>query len=149
MLVPYPVVRHNHDINNIFRDTRRNRYMATLSVYTTGPSWTGQRRVTMLSSSPDCLEWEKPWYAITPIDSIEPGQTQFYALNGYLIRGDLYIGLVKVLHDDFKAPGTPEGAYGVGSSTLAWSHDGENWIRDLEPYFEPDPQVGAWDHAHA
>jgi hypothetical protein len=149
MLAPQPVLRHNHDINNIFRDKVNNRYMATISVYTTGSAWKGQRRVTMLSASKDLLHWDKPWYALTPDDRVETGEIQFYAMNGYLVRGDLCLGLVKVLRDDLKAPGTPEGAYGIGYTTLAWSRDGAHWIRDPEPFFEPDPQVGAWDHAHA
>jgi hypothetical protein len=146
---PYPVVRHNHDINNVLRDTSRNRYLATLSVYTTGPTWSGQRRVTLHSASPDLLEWEKPWYVLTPVDGVDEGQTQFYAMNGYLQRGDLLIGLVKVLRDDLRAPGTPDGAFGVGYTTLAWTRDGRHWVRDREPFFEPDPGVKAWDHAHA
>ena len=146
---PYPVIRHNHDITNIFYDSARQRYLATVSVYTTGPNYSGDRRCTMHSTSPDLLEWEKPWYVLRPDDRIDPGQTQFYAMCGYLQRGDLLIGLVKVLHDDWKAPGTPDGAFGVGYTTLAWSRDGKHWSRDLEPFFEPDPNVDAWDHAHA
>jgi hypothetical protein len=148
-LKPYPVIRHNHDITNIFYDSARKRYMATVSVYTTGPTWSGQRRSTMHTASSDLLKWEKPWYVLTPDDRIDPGQTQFYAMCGYLQRGDLLIGLVKVLHDDWKAPGTPPEAYGVGYTTLAWSRDGRHWSRDLEPFFEPDPKADAWDHAHA
>ncbi|MHB8972443.1 MAG: hypothetical protein ACYC3X_21245 [Pirellulaceae bacterium] len=146
---PYPVIRHNHDITNIFYDRARQRYLATVSVYTTGPNYSGDRRCTMHSASPDLLTWEKPWYVLRPDDRTDPGQTQFYAMCGYLQRGDLLVGLVKVLHDDWKAPGTPDGAFGVGYTALAWSRDGQHWSRDLEPFFEPDPNVDAWDHAHA
>jgi hypothetical protein len=149
MLSREPVLRHNHDINNLFRDTARNRYVATVSVYTTGRAWKGQRRVTMHSASRDLVHWEKPWYVLTPDDAVDEGQTQFYAMNGYLIRGGLWIGLVKVLRDDRVAAGTPRGSYGVGYTTLAWSRDGRHWVRDRTPYFEPDPKPGAWDHAHA
>jgi len=149
MLVPQTVLRHDHDINNLFRDTRLDRYVATVSVYPTGPTWKGQRRVTMHSASRDLLHWEKPWYVLTPDDAIDEGQTQFYAMNGYLIRGGLWIGLVKVLRDDLVAPGTAAGSYGVGYTTLAWSRDGKHWVRDRTPFFEPDPKPGAWDHAHA
>ncbi len=149
MLRPYPVLRHNHDINNIFRDPVRNRYQATISVYIEGPRWTGQRRSTMITTSPDLLNWEKPWYVLTPDDQSDPGQTQFYAMSGYIFRGDLIVALVKVLHDDWRAPGAPEGAFGVGFTTLAWSRDGRHWVRDQEPYFEPDADETAWDHAHA
>ena len=142
-------LRPNHDITHIFRDTLRDRYVATISAYTTGPAWDGLRRTTLHSVSKDFLHWEKPWYVVSADDHVDKGQTQFYALNGYLIRGDLWIGLVKILRDDLQAPGTPKGAFGVGYTTLAWSRDGEHWVRDLEPFFEPDPEVGAWDHAHA
>jgi len=147
MLAPYTVLKHNHDIVNLFRDTLRDRYVATLSVYTTGPGWTGQRRVTMQSTSADLLHWGNPWYILTPPG--DPGETQFYAMNGHLIRGDLWIGLVKVLRDDLRAEGTPEGSYGMGYTTLAWTRDGVTWVRDREPFFEPNPDAGAWDHAHA
>lgn len=143
------VINHNHDINNIFYDTLRNRYVATISSYTTDPTWSGQRRVTMQSTSNDLVNWSEPYYVLTPDDTIDSGETQFYAMQGYQIRGDLWIGMVKVLRDDLIAQGVPDGAYGMGYTTLAWSRDGEHWVRDTEPFFEPDPEVGAWDHAHA
>ena len=149
MFAPRPVFRHNHDINNLVRDTLRDCYVATFSVHAEGPEWAGKRRCSMQTRSKDLIHWEKPWYILTPDDNIEPGQTQFYSMQGHLIRGDLWIGLVKVLHDDWRAPGTPEGAFGVGYTTLAWTRDGAHWIRDLEPFFEPDPNPKAWDHAHA
>lgn len=148
-LCPYPVLRHNHDINNLVRDPLRHRYVATFSVYTTGAGWSGQRRCTMQSTSADLLHWSKPWYILTPHDGLDEGDTQFYAMSGHLFRGGLWLGLVKVLRDDLRAPGTPEGSYGVGYTTLAWSRDGRHWVRDREPFFEPDPDPAAWDHAHA
>lgn len=148
-LAPEPVLRHNHDINNLFRDPLRDRYVATVSVYATGPTWSGLRRATMQSVSADLLHWSQPWYVLTPVDGEDEGETQFYAMDGHLVRGDLWLGLVKVLRDDLRASGTPEGSYGIGYTTLAWTRDGEHWVRDREPFFEPDPQPGAWDHAHA
>jgi len=149
MFKPWPVVRHNHDINNLFYDPLRRRYVATISVYTTGPTWTGQRRTTMQTTSRDLIAWEKPWYVLTADDRVDEGQTQFYAMSGYLARGDLLLGLVKVLRDDLRAPDTPDGAFGVGYTTLAWTRDGEHWVRDPAAFFEPDPDPNAWDHAHA
>lgn len=148
-MTPGVVIRHSHDINNLFWDSLRRRYMATVNVHTEGPTWVGRRRVTMHSASKDLIHWDKPWYVLTPDDKTDPTETQFYAMNGYLVRGDLYIGLVKVLHDNFRAEGTPEGSFGVGHTQLAWSRDGETWVRDQTPFFEPDPTPGAWDHAHA
>ncbi len=146
---PGVVIRHNHDINNLFWDSLRRRYVATVNVYTEGPTWSGKRRATMHSTSLDLIRWEKPWYVVTPEDHTDPPETQFYAMNGYLLRGDLYVGLVKVLHDNFRAEGTPEGSFGVGHTQLAWSRDGETWVRDQTPFFEPHPTPGTWDHAHA
>lgn len=148
-LDPRPVLLHNHDINNLWWDAPRGRYVATISVYTTGPTWTGDRRVTLHSSSTDLLHWEPPWYVLTPVDGNDQGETQFYAMCGYIQRGDLWIGMVKVLRDDLVAEGTPEGSYGIGYTALAWSRDGRHWVRDQQPFLEPDPTPGAWDHAHA
>jgi len=145
------VLPHNHDINSLFWDPLRKRYVATISCYVTGPSWTGQRRVTQHSISTNLLQWSAPWFVLTPDDRFDEGQTQFYAMDGYLQRGDLLLGMVKVLRDDLKAdtPPDPADAYGIGYTALAWSHDGEHWMRDREPFFDRAPQRGAWDHAHA
>jgi hypothetical protein len=151
VLLPEVVLTHNHDINSLFWDPLRRRYVATISCYLTGPSWSGQRRVTQQSTSTNLLHWGKPWFVLTPDDRLDEGQTQFYAMDGFLRRGELLIGMVKVLRDDLKAdsPPDPPDAYGIGYSTLAWSHDGEHWVRDRETFFDRSPQRGAWDHAHA
>lgn len=150
-LVPGVVLFHNHDINSIFKDPLRQRYVATISVYETGPTWSGQRRVTLQSTSQDLLTWEPPHYVLTPDDQLDEGETQFYAMEGYLVRGDLIIGMVKVLRDDLKAddPPDPPEQYGIGYTTLAWTRDGETWVRDREVFFDRHPEKGTWDHAHA
>ncbi len=150
-LSPEVVLEHNHDINSLFWDPLRKRYLATISCYVTGPSWSGLRRVTQQSASADLLRWTEPWRVLTPDDRLDPGQTQFYAMDGFLRRGDLLIGMVKVLRDDLTAdsPPDPPDAYGVGYTTLAWSRDGEHWVRDREPFLDRSPQRGSWDHAHA
>jgi len=148
LIAPHPVVRHNHDICNIYKDRVRDRYMAICSTYVTGPRWSGKRRVTVQSVSKDLLHWEPAWRVLTPDDSQEEGETQFYAMCGFLQRGDLLIGMVKVLHDDFAAdPGGPKA--GVGWTSLAWSRDGEHWVRDREVFFDRHPTAGEWDHAMA
>lgn len=150
-LAPGVVLHHNHDINGIFRDPLRRRYVATLSSFDTGPTWSGKRRVTLQAHSQDLLTWTTPHYVLTPHDGLDQGQTQFYAMDGFLVRGGLTIGLVKVLRDDLKAddPPDPPNQYGIGYTTLAWTRDGETWVRDREPFFDRDPKRGAWDHAHA
>lgn len=146
-----PLIRHNHDITGLFFDTLRDRYVATVSVYRGGDTWTGDRRITMHSFSTDLLQWTEPHYVLVPDYTVDEGELQFYAMDGYLQRGGLTLGMVKVLRDDLKAdtPPDPPEAYGVGYTTLAWSRDGGTWTRDPEPFFQPDPQQGAWDHAHA
>jgi len=151
VLSPEVVLPHSHDINSLYWDPWRQHYVATISCYVTGPTWTGQRRVTQQSISTNLLRWGEPWFVLTPDDRLDEGQTQFYAMDGYLRRGDLLIGMVKVLRDDLKSdsPPDPPDAYGIGYTTLAWSHDGEHWVRDREPFLDRSPQRGAWDHAHA
>jgi hypothetical protein len=36
---------------------------------------------------------------------------------------------------------------GIGYTVLAWSHDGERWTRDREPFLPRNPRPGSWDHA--
>jgi hypothetical protein len=150
-LSPNVVLAHNHDITGIYRDAPRKRYVATASFYIPGPTWSGTRRVTKHSTSTDLLHWSEPWLVLAPDDKLDEGQTQFYAMDGYLARGDLIIGMVKVLRDDLKAdqPPDPQEAYGIGYTTLAWTRDGKHWMRDREKFFDRHPQKGAWDHAHA
>lgn len=148
---PGPVITHNHDITGISWDSLRKRYTATVSFHITGPTWKGTRRITKHSTSTDLLHWSEPWPVIAPDDKLDEGETQFYAMDGYLTRGGLIIGMVKVLRDDLKAdqPPEPRDAYGLGYTTLAWTRDGEHWVRDREKFFDRHPTKGEWDHAHA
>jgi hypothetical protein len=149
LLSPDPVIHHNHDINSLFFDPIRNQYVITMSAYVTGKTWPGTKRVTMQTTSQDLKKWEEPWFVLTPVTGIDEGETQFYAMEGYLARGDLLIGMAKILRDDVNAEGVPDGGYGIGYTTLAWTRDGKHWVRDTEHFFDPDPTVGAWDHTHA
>lgn len=148
---PSQVIKHSHDINGLFYDPVRNWFVATLSVYRPGYDWKNNRRVTMQSHSTDLVKWSVPHYVVLPSTEVDEGETQFYAMDGYLARGRTTIGMVKVLRDDLKAddPPDPADAYGVGYTALAWSHDGVHWLRDTAHYFDSDPKKGAWDHAHA
>lgn len=143
------VVPHDHDITNLSWDPLRQVYVATFSTYITGPHWNGKKRTTMMSFSKDLVTWEPPWYVLTVDGKLDDGETQFYAMSGYLTRGPLRIGLVKVLRDDLKAAGTEPGSFGRAHTSLAWSRDGRNWVRDRAMFFEPDDNPQAWDHAHA
>lgn len=150
-LAPGSVLLHNHDINGIYRDPIRNRYVAIASVYRDGGAWEGKRRITMQSHSDDLVHWSPAHHVVLPDVGREEGEVQFYAMDGFLARGDLLIGMVKVLRDDLKAddPPNPPEAYGTGHTSLAWTRDGETWYRDPEPFFERDTNPDAWDHSHA
>jgi len=82
-------------------------------------------------------------------DRLDEGQTQFYAMEAYLNRGPLRIGMVKVLRDDLQATGTQPGSFGRAHTSLAWSRNDRTWVRDRSRFFEPDDDPDAWDHAHA
>ena len=148
-LVDSVVLPHDHDITNIDWDPLRETYVATVSTYTTGKQWTGQRRTTMMSFSNDLLHWEPPWSVLTANDNLDDGDTQFYAMAGYLTRGPLRIAMVKILRDDLQATGTQAGSFGLAHTSLAWSRDGRTWVRDRAKFFQPDDGPNAWDHAHA
>lgn len=148
-LVEGVVLPHDHDITGIDWDPIRKVYVATVSTFTTGANWSGQRRTTMMSFSNDLVRWQKPWYVLTASDELDEGETQFYAMDGYLTRGSLRIGMVKILRDDLRAKDTQPGSFGRAHTSLAWSRDGRTWVRDRAKYFEPDDDPQAWDHAHA
>jgi hypothetical protein len=148
-LVDGVVLPHDHDITGIAWDPLRETYVATVSTYITGAAWSGQRRTTLMSFSHDLLHWETPWLVLSASDALDAGQTQFYAMAGYLNRAGLRLGMVKVLRDDLVAAGTAPGSFGRAHTALAWSRDGRTWVRDRTPFFEPDDDPKAWDHAHA
>lgn len=143
------VFAHDHDINNLWRDPLRQRYVVTASTVRKLPQFKGARRTTVQAFSADLVHWSPASIVLAADDRYDPDITQFYAMSAFLARGDLVIGLVKVLHDDWHAPGAPRGAFGVGHTSLAWTRDGEHWVRDREVFFAPDPTPGTWDHAHA
>jgi len=151
-LVDRIVLRHDHDINNISWDPIRKRYAAIISTYTTDPEWEGQRRVTKQSFSKDLVNWEEPWYVLRPDKEKDEGITQFYGMSGFVTRGPLRIGMVKILRDDLKADEPPlvdPDAYGIGYTALACTRDGRRWCRDPEVFFDRNPKPQTWDRAHA
>lgn len=145
MLARGVVLKHDHDINCIFHDPVRKRYIAMVSTYTEGPVWKGKRRMPMQSVSNDLVHWAKPRVAITP-DKNDEGETQFYCMGGLIARGGLLIGMLKVLRDDL--PADPGGERrGIGYTALGWSRDGETWQRDREAFLPRNARPGSWDHA--
>ena len=141
-----PVLRHDHDINCIFRDPHRQQYVAMVSSVRTGPTWKGRLRIPMQSVSEDLLHWAEPWIIISP-DDADQGETQFYCLGGLLVRGSLLIGMLRVLRDDL--PADPGGSVaGIGYTVLAWSDDGRTWQRDRAPFLPRNPKPGVVGPRH-
>ena len=73
-------------------------------------------------------------------------------MSGFITRGPLRIGMVKILRDDLKADEPPlvdPDAYGIGYTALAWTRDGRRWWRDPEVFFDRNPKPQTWDRAHA
>jgi hypothetical protein len=125
-----------------------------------------------MSFSPDFKTWSDPEGFVYSPDERDSGITQWYGAAGFQVRGDLIVGFLRVLRDDLSPAGVPaealqannsgsaslganllgkRGGSGMGYTVLTWTRDGVTWDRDrhTDPYFEPDPQVGAWDHAMA
>ena len=160
MLTTDSVWKHNHDINSLHWDPIRRQFLAIGSVLVRLPGEESRRRIPHQTISTDLLHWEPIWPIINPKIGapIEKGETQFYSMSGVIARGDLLIGLVKILRDDLNAtPGkTAEEmgemerkAAGLGYTVLAWTRDGVHWQRDHQPFIPNDPVPGRWDHAMA
>ena len=161
-----PVFLHNHDITSLHWDPIRQQYIAILSHNLKGfgnpanPAIDDVRRIPHETVSKDLINWEPMWPIITPKIGVpkEEGETQFYLMSGVVVRGDLLVGLVKVLRDDLnatygkdaKAMGEMERkAGGIGYTVLAWSRDGRTWQRDYIPFIPNNPVPGSFDHAMA
>lgn len=154
-----PVVRHGHDINAIDWDPIRKRYIGLVSIVPDSGPYKGLR-IPHQSVSKDFRSWSEPRMIITPDPhaAIEKGETQFYCMAGVIARGDLLIGLCKVLRDDLNCEpdktakelhdsGRPFA--GLGYTVLAYSKDGENWTRETQPWLDRNPHPGTWDRAMA
>lgn len=159
-LAPGVVVASNHDITGIDWDPIRRRYVAFLSRYDTETEWMYKGlRIPHQSVSDDLVRWKQPWPIVTPDPSaaIEKGETQFYGMSAMLARGSLLVSLVKVLRDDLNCEPDKTAAElhdtrpyaGIGYTVLAWSHDGEHWKRDTEPFLNRNARPGTWDRAMA
>jgi len=105
----------------------------------------GWRRTVGMSVSQDFIHWRRPWSIVLPDPA--NGLEEFYGFQP-MVRGDLYLGFLRVLRDDLPADaGGP--AMGIGWTELISSRDGENWCRHQEPFIDRERRPGAWDHAMA
>ena len=161
-----PVLLHNHDISTFHWDSIREQYFAVVSHRITGfgdkdsPYYDHRRRIPHQSISKDLYDWEDIWPIIQPRIGapIEEGETQFYSMSGVITRGDLMIGLVKILRDDLNATYGKNAnemgdknrkAAGIGYTVLAWTRDGIKWHRDHVPFLDRNKVPGTFDHAMA
>jgi hypothetical protein len=161
MLTEETLVKHNQDCNSLNWDPIRRQFLFVGQMkLKMRPEWVEKRRIPHQSVSKDLINWEPLWPIIMPKIGapIEQGETQFYAMSGIKARGDLLIGLVKVLRDDINAtPGKTakemgdmkRKAAGIGYTVLAWSRDGRTWQRDHDVFLPQNPVPGTWDHANA
>ena len=144
------------DIVNCIKDTIRGGYLLIFKMYavpednfsgkTQNMSRAGERRLVGQSRSTDFVHWTKPHRILVP-DAQDEGITEFYGVTPY-IRGDLYLGFLRVLRDDLPAdPGGP--VEGIGYTELVTSRDGENWQRHHEIFFDRNYEPGTFDHAFA
>jgi len=105
----------------------------------------GCRRCVGMSTSKDFVTWPMPRIIVTPDPA--NGIEEFYGFKP-MVRGNLYIGLLRVLRDDLPADeGGP--VEGIGWTELMTSRDGRQWTRYQEPFIDRDPRPGTWDHAMA
>jgi hypothetical protein len=175
---PILPVKNADDIWTAGFDPHRKRYFLigkVLAPYTwtnaEGEKITATIRRYVTSFSQDFKTWSEQKAAFSP-DEHDSGITQWYGAAGFQARGDLIFGFLRVLRDDLSPAGTPQQAInantrnatglgaaglgarsgsGMGYTVLTWTRDGETWHRDrhTDKFFEPDPKVGAWDHAMA
>jgi hypothetical protein len=152
----HAVLTNINDILHVAPDPARHRYIALAGfpsskkdgyVGRTQNSDEGYRRCVGESFSADGIHWE-PAHRIFAPDKQDEGITEFYSIGGVVSRGEMLIGLLKVLRDDL--PCDKGGKVdGIGYTVLAWSNDGDHWQRDREPFFDRNDAPGSWDHAMA
>ena len=143
------------DTVDIFWDPLRKRFAAAVKVpafpkdgYAPAPR-AGKlfRRLVGMSTSRDFVRWESPHRILVP-DGRDEGLLEFYGMGGMHTRGDLTIGLVRVLRAALSCdPGGPNA--GIGCTTLAVSRDGRTWERRREPFLDRSLTAGSWAHAMA
>jgi hypothetical protein len=132
-------------------DPRRDEYLLGCKVeqggYPGKPHHHGEgwRRCVGVAASGDFVSWSCPSLVVTPDPA--HGLEEFYGFKP-TVRGDLYLGFLRVLRDDLPADdGGP--IEGIGWTELMTSRDGRAWTRHQEAFIDRDPRPGTWDHAMA
>ena len=139
------------DIIEGYWDPLQNRYLLIAKKWDTGYPGTpahapsGWRRTIVSTTTEDFVNWETPTQIVTP--DLDNGLEEFYGMHP-IVRGDLYIGFLRVLRDDL--PADSGGAVeGIGWTELMTSRDGVNWTRYQDKFLDRGYSSGTWDHAMA
>jgi hypothetical protein len=98
-----------------------------------------------MSTSRDFIAWQRPRLVVTPDPN--NGVEEFHGFKP-VVRGDLYLGFLRVLRDDL--PATEGGPVeGIGWTELMTGRDGCDWTRHQDVFIDRQRRAGAWDHAMA
>ena len=150
-----PVLTDVSDIVDAAWDPLKDEYLVCFKVWSipsdgyegsTPNAREGMRRLVVQSTSEDFIRWTPP-YRIIVADPEEPGIWEFYGMVPQ-IRGQLYLGFLRVLRDDLDAD-LEEEARGIGWTELVTSRDGLFWMRHREPFLDRSTEAGTFDHAMA
>ncbi|MCA8962724.1 MAG: hypothetical protein KDC38_19510 [Planctomycetes bacterium] len=133
------------DIVDLVYDAPRRRFLIANKSWTQPPTEFGPvsrsypygRRLVSRTSSRDFRTWS-PLERIFVPDARDEGETEFYGCK-VVVRGRQLIGFLRVLRDDVDD--------GVGYTVLAYSDDGEHWMRRREPFLDRSPEPDRWDSA--
>ncbi|MDO8674285.1 MAG: hypothetical protein Q7O66_22990, partial [Dehalococcoidia bacterium] len=132
-------------------DPLKNEYLVGCKVEKTGfpgrarRHFEGYRRCVGMTTSRDFIHWYKPRLLFTPDPA--NGMEEFYGFKP-MVRGNLYIGFMRVLRDDLAADDVGM-LDGIGWTELISSRDGLKWTRYQEKFLDRDLARGKWDHAMA
>lgn len=105
----------------------------------------GMRRTVILTTSKDFVNWKTPEQIIKP--DPKNGLEEFYGMQP-MVRGNLYIGFLRVLRDDLPADDGGD-VNGIGWTELITSRDGEHWNRNQKVFIDRNHKSDTWDHAMA
>jgi hypothetical protein len=132
-------------------DPLRQEYLITCGVSENGyrgkapRNFESRRRCVGVAHSKDFRRWEYPQTIVRP--DTNNGYEEFYGAKP-MVRGNLYLGFLRVLHDELTAiPEVPEA--GIGWTEIITSRDGRNWTRSQDRFIDRSPVRGACDHAMA
>ena len=140
-----PVLPNGGDVGQFSWDAHKNKYMATVKIWTTVPRQEGFRRCIGTTFTRDFEHWPHPELVLVPDeidDSMHPGRwgVQFYGLSSFAYESG-YIGLLWIFRT---------GSGGQIYVQLVSSRNGIHWTRvaptnGMRPAILPNGPDGSWD----